>query len=301
MIMIFTSCDDQSIEGPKSYSKQDHGESVFVSSSSALGQVFFSDPRFSSDGRVACSSCHRAEFAFADTTAISRGVWGRQGIRNTPTLVGLHDDILLMWDGGVTPLRHGSQGILAALTAHRDQDMNPIDLEKKLRHFINYKLILNRLYPRHSLAAGYLLSIREYVREVATISKTRDRSAKNSNGIKNNFQKNIINQGLVLFQGKAGCISCHHGPSLTDGRFYNLGLDSVDPGRAAITLLEEDRGRFRTPPLVFLKKTAPYFHNGSAQTLNNVLQHYINGAGEAGQISLNSTEQNALLAYLNSL
>ncbi|MFM8960583.1 MAG: cytochrome-c peroxidase, partial [Bacteroidota bacterium] len=108
-------------------------------------------------------------------------------------------------------------------------------------------------------------------------------------------------QGLALFKGKAGCIRCHHGPSLTDGRFYNLGVDSSDPGRAAISLLEEDRGRFRTPPLVLLSKTAPYFHNGSAANLENVLQHYTEGAGEAGQIHLNPEEKQALLAFLRTL
>jgi len=191
-----------------------------------------------------------------------------------------------MWDGGVTPLRHGSQGILAASTAHRDQDMNPVDLDRKLQHFTRYKVILNRLFPGQPLAAGYLLSIREYVIEIGHPMKKEDPTT---------------DKGLALFKGKAGCIRCHHGPSLTDGRFYNLGVDSSDPGRAAISLLEEDRGRFRTPPLVHLSKTAPYFHNGSAATLEQVLQHYIKGAGEAGQIPLNPAEKQALLAFLRTL
>ncbi len=191
-----------------------------------------------------------------------------------------------MWDGGVTPLRHGSQGILAALTAHRDQDMNPVDLDRKLQHFTRYKVILNQLYPGQTLAAGYLLAIREYVKKIGHSMRMEDSSAE---------------QGLALFKGKASCIRCHHGPSLTDGRFYNLGVDSTDPGRAAISLLEEDRGRFRTPPLVHLSKTAPYFHNGSAATLEQVLQHYTEGAGEAGQIPLNPAEKQALLAFLRTL
>ncbi|MFM8317959.1 MAG: hypothetical protein ACKOAV_06250, partial [Bacteroidota bacterium] len=62
-----------------------------------------------------------------------------------------------------------------------------------------------------------------------------------------------------------------------------------------------DRGRFRTPPLVLLSKTAPYFHNGSAATLETVLQHYTKGAGEAGQIHLNPEEKQALLAFLRTL
>jgi cytochrome c peroxidase len=206
-----------------------------------------------------------------------------------------------MWDGGVTALRHGTQGILAALTAHRDQDMNPVELENKLQYLIGYKLILRRLYPDKPLAAAFLLSIREFVKEIGTPSKKGELAAEHLNNREHRDPNEHIDQGLALFKGKAGCIRCHHGPSLTDGRFYNLNLDSADPGRAAITLLEEDRGRFRTAPLVLLSKTAPYFHNGSAANLEIVLQHYIEGAGEAGRIDLNAEEKDALLAYLRSL
>ncbi|MFM7379914.1 MAG: cytochrome-c peroxidase [Bacteroidota bacterium] len=267
----------------------------------AVGQALFEDPRFSSDGRISCASCHKAEHAFADNVALSKGVWGRQTARNTPTLIGLPQDIPLMWDGGVTPLRHGSQGILAALTAHRDQDMNPVDLDRKLQHFTRYKVILNRLYPGQPLAAGYLLAIREYVKEIGHPMKKEYPSTEHSSIRAHTAPHRNTEQGLALFKGKAGCIRCHHGPSLTDGRFYNLGVDSSDPGRAAISLLEEDRGRFRTPPLVLLSKTAPYFHNGSVATLENVLQHYTEGAGEAGRIHLNPEEKQALLAFLRTL
>ena len=206
-----------------------------------------------------------------------------------------------MWDGGVTPLRHGSQGILAALTAHRDQDMNPVDLDRKLQHFTRYKLILNRLYPGQPLAAGYLLAIRDYVKKIGLLSKSGDPTTEHSIKSAPKPTHRNIEQGLALFRGKAACIRCHHGPSWTDGRFYNLGVDSSDPGRAAISLLDEDRGRFRTPPLVLLTKTAPYFHNGSAANLETVLQHYTEGAGEAGRIHLNPEEKQALLAFLRTL
>jgi len=289
-ILILASCADQSSES-----------TGLTTSAAAVGQALFEDPRFSSDGRISCASCHKAEHAFADNVAFSIGVWGRKTARNTPTLIGLPQDIPLMWDGGVTPLRHGSQGILAALTAHRDQDMNPLDLDRKLQHYTRYKVILNRLYPGQPLAAGYLLAIREYVKEIGLLSKKGDPTTEHSSTRADTASHRNTEQGLALFKGKAGCIRCHHGPSLTDGRFYNLGVDSSDPGRAAISLLEEDRGRFRTPPLVLLSKTDPYFHNGSAATLETVLQHHTKGAGEAGQIHLNPEEKQALLAFLRTL
>lgn len=271
------------------------------SPSSALGRALFSDPGFSGDGLVSCSTCHLEQFAFADTVAFSVGVWGRKATRNTPALVGLADSIPLMWDGGVTPIGYGSQGVLAAVTAHRDQDMSPIELERKLSYFPRYKAALQGLYPQHSLAAGYLLSIRDFVRDIALRSNDRSRLGNRFESHKNPTKQQSIAKGRSLFTGKAGCIRCHHGSLMTDGRFYNLDLDSVDPGRAAITLKEMDRGRFRTPSLRMLALTAPYFHNGSAATLHDVLKHYNNGAGEAGQTLLSRTEQDDLVAYLETL
>jgi len=301
-LVIFASCDDKGVEIQKSLPLYSDQASVTVSSSAAaLGQVFFSDPRFSRDGQVACSTCHQPNYAYADTVAFSKGVGRRLAVRNTPTLVGLPDDIPLMWDGGVTPLRHGSQGILAAVTAQHDMDMNPLDLERKLSYFPRYRAALHRLYPHHSLAAGYLLSIRDFVKDIALSSENGIHQSPSATSKLSLESRHSIAKGLALFRGKAGCVRCHHGPSMTDGRFYNLALDTVDPGRAAITLLEEDRGRFRTPPLRMLRKTAPYFHNGSAQSLQIVLQHYINGAGEAGQINLSRAEQSDLIAYMKTL
>jgi cytochrome c peroxidase len=272
-----------------------------TSPTSALGKVLFRDPRFSADGQVSCATCHLAPFAFADTVALSTGVWGRQATRNTPALAGLPDSIPLMWDGGVTAICYGSHGVLAAATAHHDQDMNPIELERKLSYFPHYRAALHGLYPQHSLASGYLLAIRDYVKDIALSSNLRGRLGHGSESGKDTVQRQSIANGRSLFTGKAGCNRCHHGPSLTDGKFYNLNLDSLDPGRAAITLQEADRGRFRTPSLRMLGRTAPFFHNGSAATLRNVLQHYINGAGEAGQLRLSPSEQADLLAYLETL
>lgn len=272
-----------------------------TSPSSALGKVLFHDPRFSGDGQVSCASCHLEQFAYADTLPFSTGVWGRKTARNTPALTGLPDSIPLMWDGGVTALCYGSQGVLAALTAHRDQDMNPVALERKLSYFPHYQAALQSVYPRHSLAAGYLLAIRDFVKDVSRSTRVGGSGALGSASVRDPKQLQSIARGRLLFTGQAACIRCHHGPSLTDGKFYNLDLDSVNPGRAAITLKEADRGRFRTPPLRMLSRTAPYFHNGSAATLKDVLQHYMNGAGEAGQIHLSPTDQADLIAYLETL
>jgi cytochrome c peroxidase len=301
-LVLFTACDDIPISCKPALFRGTWDDSVTnYASTVALGKVFFGDPRFSRDGRVACATCHRPDLAYADTLVYSKGVWGRLTQRNTPTLIGLPKDIPLMWDGGVTPLRYGSQAVLAAVTAHSDQDMNPLDLERKLTFYPLYKTALHQLYPHQTLAAGYLLSIHEYVKRISSIEPRGNHHKRFQMGEKDQTFRDSIARGQALFEGKAGCYRCHSGDARTDGRFYNLGLDSVDPGRAAISLLEADRGRFRTPPLRMLRFTAPYFHNGSAADLETVLRHYINGAGEAGRIDLSPQEQSQLLIYLKTL
>ena len=92
-------------------------------------------------------------------------------------------------------------------------------------------------------------------------------------------------RGLHLFRTRAGCANCHHGPLLSDGRFHNLGLSGygepgADLGRHAVTGQPEDAGRFRTPSLRHVARTAPYMHSGHFPTLASVVAFYVRGGGE---------------------
>jgi cytochrome c peroxidase len=84
-------------------------------------------------------------------------------------------------------------------------------------------------------------------------------------------------RGLELFDGPAGCVRCHKGPLLSDGEFYRLGVSTRDGGRLAVTGRKEDRGKFRTPSLRDVARTAPYMHDGSLKTLEDVVMFYYRG------------------------
>ena len=84
-------------------------------------------------------------------------------------------------------------------------------------------------------------------------------------------------RGLELFRGEAGCVRCHHGPVLSDGKFYRLGVSFQDVGRQAVTGDRLDRYRFRTPSLRNVALTAPYMHDGSQRTLDDVIMFYFRG------------------------
>lgn len=84
--------------------------------------------------------------------------------------------------------------------------------------------------------------------------------------------------GLKLFSGKAGCVSCHVGPNLTDERFHNTGIGwPVDQGRFNVTKKSEDRGAFKTPSLQEVALTSPFMHDGSLATLEDVVDFYDKG------------------------
>jgi len=118
--------------------------------------------------------------------------------------------------------------------------------------------------------------------------------------------------GLELFRGKANCTACHTGPYLTDEGFHNTGIawsqSPHDPGRGRVTGLEGDARRFKTPTLREVARTAPYMHDGSLKTLEEVVDYYDRGgnpdplrAGELRPLALAAGEKAALRAFLGSL
>jgi cytochrome c peroxidase len=82
---------------------------------------------------------------------------------------------------------------------------------------------------------------------------------------------------MALFAGPAGCVRCHHGPLLSDGKLYRIGVSIRDPGLAQVTGKSEDRYKFRTPSLRNVAQTGPYMHDGSMKTLNDVVTFYYRG------------------------
>lgn len=112
---------------------------------------------------------------------------------------------------------------------------------------------------------------------------------------------------MKLFAGKAGCISCHAGPLLSDHNYHNLGM-SGDEGRFNVTGKEEDKGKFRTSGLRGVAHTAPFMHDGSLETLEDVIKYYNEGGGnhvnksvQMKPLHLTESEVHALVAFLESM
>lgn len=270
----------------------------------ALGKALFVDPRLSGNNRISCASCHVAKMAFADGQMFSKGVGGQVLSRNTPSLLNVGFQKELFWDGRAKSLEEQ-----ALMPVESPQEMNqPIDeLIKELKEVPTYQQSFSRAFDDGINAENVAKALAAYERSLVSKPSPFD---KYLNGDKEAVSVSA-RRGLELFEGDAGCVRCHNGPLLSDGKYYRLGVGRGDIGRAAVTGKREDRYRFRTPSLREVSRTAPYMHDGSKKTLNEVVEYYYRGIptrGPEGMVldveSLSDrsfTEIDDLVAFLKTL
>ena len=272
----------------------------------ALGRRLFHDRRLSRDGSKACASCHDPSRAFTDAGAVSVGVGGAVGRRNAPTLINRAWGARFFWDGRAGSLE---QQVLQPL-------FNPIELGgsrdavMRVVRSAEYAPAVQRAFPGESSAIDVVArALASYVRTVVAGDSPYDRFASG----RSSAISPAARRGLNLFTGIAGCLSCHFGPTLTDEGFHNTGVawtggEFADLGRGGITGRERDRGAFKTPTLREVTRTAPYMHDGSLATLDDVLEFYDRGGrpnpyldSRIRPLQLTSSQKTDLIAFLRSL
>lgn len=270
-----------------------------------LGRRLFFDPGLSRDGSIACASCHRPQLGFADDRARSLGVEGRETRRNTPSLLNKALSRHLFWDGRAATLE--------------DQVTQPIEdptemglgLGPALAYLgsdAGYVEAFARAYGTQPSRAGLERALAAFVRALTVGDSPVDR-----------FREGDVDAltaqeqaGLWLYEGRAGCWRCHSGPNFSDEAFHNTGVGATDgspePGRGAITREPFDVGRFRTPGLRMLTRTAPYMHDGSLSSLTEVVEFYRRGGEPNANLSqhikaLELTDEDVqhLVAFLEAL
>jgi cytochrome c peroxidase len=256
----------------------------------ALGRKLFFDTRLSSDGTLSCATCHDPERAFTDGRAVAIGVGGQRGPRNSPTLVNRGYGRLHFLDGRAASLE---QQALEPIFNPKELALSPSELEKRVG--------LPKAKVSRALAS--------YVRTIRSGDSPFDRYVAGDR----DALPEQARQGLKLFRGKGGCVVCHVGPNLTDEKFHNTGVawngqSFRDEGRYAITGEPVSRGAFRTPTLREIASTAPYMHDGSLATLEDVIDYYDRGGRpnphldpEVRLLDLSRAEKRALTAFLRSL
>jgi cytochrome c peroxidase len=274
-----------------------------------LGRRLFFDPILSSDRTVSCASCHKPELAFADDRAVSVGVGGKLGTRNTPSVMNASGRTSLFWDGRAETLE--------------DQALHPI--ENPVEMALPVPEALARLNADPSYAKQFELAYngpataRTLGRALAAFQKTLDTVNSPYDRYSHGEDAAIsesARRGRLLFIGRGKCADCHSGEDFTSDRFRNIGLYDAeklnDRGRGAVTQQALDDGQFKVPSLRNVAVTAPYMHNGAFKTLREVIDYYnepdkivpgARGRDASMNAQLNLTEQEKLdlEAFLTSL
>lgn len=272
----------------------------------ALGKRLYFDTRLSGDGRRSCATCHDPKRGFSDGRAKPLGRDGKPLRRNAPGLWNLAWSKAFYWDGreptleaqARVPIEHPNEmaGDLEAiaLTLAEDAEMR--------------KLFAAAFPSEDNISATLIVAaIAAYERSLISPITRFDRWIGGDAAALTAQEY----RGFSLFVGRAGCLSCHAGWRFTDDRFHDIGLDTDDLGRGA--LREADAGpptpRFKTPGLRRISRSAPYMHDGSLKTLEDVVRHYAGGfeqrpsvaANIVRNLQLSASERAALVAFLKTL
>ncbi|HEX9907267.1 MAG TPA: cytochrome-c peroxidase [Thermoplasmata archaeon] len=286
-----------------------------------LGEMLYFDPMLSSDGTISCASCHAPALGFGDGERVSDGVGGSQGGRNAPTVYNAVYYETQFWDGRALTLEEQAAGPVE----------NPIEMANTwdnvviyLKSDATYSKLFKKVFGGEITKDTATKAIASYERTVITWDSPYDRYVAGDEEAMTPTQV----AGMDLFFGKASCGGCHAPPLFLESAFGNIGVPQVkdtthfpndgmdemlagyDLGRAYVTGLDEDMGRFKTPGLRNIELTAPYMHNGILETLEDVIAHYnmvpepVVGALEEDLVTdlgLTEQEQAQLVEFLKAL
>jgi len=275
-----------------------------------LGKLLFFDPILSKDKTISCASCHKPEFAFADTATVSKGVEGKRGTRNSPTAMNVMLRRPFFWDGRAKTLEEQ-----ALAPIENPVEMNlPLDSAiQRLQISRAYRDYFKRIFDSEPSKETVAAAIAAFERTLETSDSPFDKWKFYDD---DNAVSATVKKGFEIFNGKGKCSKCHFGADFTQNDFRNIGLfngrNLNDSGRAKITGKKEDLGKFKTPSLRNVAVTGPYMHNGIFKTLKQVIDFYnepdkvvstsINRDSVlAKPLGLTPVEKNELEAFLLSL
>lgn len=305
-----------------------------------LGRKLFFDSRLSADGKVSCASCHDPQLGFADGKVVAEGIGGKLGSRNSPTLLNALFNPNQFWDGRAGTLEE--QAVEPLVNPLEMGNASHDEVVGRLRALPEYRAEFQSVFGGEVNIARVGLAIAAYERTLIAADSPFDRFLHGQTDAISDQAK----RGLALFRGRARCSRCHTFndavPFFTDFQYHNTGVAMNHPnfdklsrqaynaietkhakeiierlarqsggdelGRVRFSHVVFDIGAFRTPSLRNVALTAPYFHDGSAKTLADVVRFYSAGGKEniardweLEPLALTEEEQTELVAFLESL
>jgi cytochrome c peroxidase len=239
-----------------------------------LGRALFWDTRLSLDGKTACASCHFAQDWGADRRAFSPDARGALTSRHSPTVFNSASQPMLRWLGDRKSAADQAESSLGGSMGFPSRDA----ALAKLKEF-DYSKAFRTAFPQDAepvSTANYGRALAAY-QATLTTPAAFDRFLAGNDAALSERQKAGLRGFISL-----GCASCHNGPELGGTMMSKFGVvkdywletgsQKIDQGRFAITKKEEDRYVFRVPMLRNVTKTAPYFHDGSVETLDRAVR-----------------------------
>jgi cytochrome c peroxidase len=273
-----------------------------------LGRQIYFDARISSDGSISCASCHHPDTGYAAQTQFGVGVKGQTGNRNSPVSYNRILSGPQFWDGRAASLEEQAKGPIAnpiemsntheacvdclkAKDGYRLQfeavfgpdSVNIDNVAKAIASFeraivtgpspYDYRAALQ---PFEQLAAEDLAALKDDDPE--TFARYEEiKAAADAHPM----SESAIRGQKLFFSEAVNCTACHVGANFSDEKYHNLGvgMDKPEPdlGRFVVTNEEKDKGAFKTPTIRNVEFTAPYMHDGSQQTLEEVVEWYAKG------------------------
>ncbi len=270
-----------------------------------LGRQLFFDPVLSADQTLACATCHHPDLGFSDGQATANGRNAATLARNTPTLWNVGFSQVLFWDGRESSLEGQ---VLTPLTHPDEMAADPNQVIAQLSAIPAYQERFTAAFgPDAITLENVQRALAAFQRSLISQNSPFDRYAAGEVNALTPQQR----RGLALFRsGATRCFECHMPPTFALDTFRIVGVASDDPGRAGVTA-DGAQGAFKVPTLRNIALSAPYMHNGSLATLEEVVQFYADGGGRAhGQtnvdpfvngFSFSDQEKADLVAFLYAL
>jgi len=268
-----------------------------------LGKLLFFDKRLSGANSMSCASCHQPDHRWTDRRQFSTGETGSLRPRRTQTLEDVGWNRLFARDGRIETL----EGFVLGPIAHAKEMNQALELlPKELSADAKYKNMFKTVFGVTSISLDQIsMSLAAYVRTISSGTSRFDRWVAGQKDALSPSEK----AGFNLFVGKAGCISCHAGWRFSDQSFHDIGIKTTDRGRGLIA--PDDRYMqfaFKTPSLRNVANRGPFMHDGSLQTLADVIKFYTESpesrpslSPQRQRLDLTNQEKVNLFEFINSL
>lgn len=236
-----------------------------------LGKILYMDPRLSVNDKISCNSCHGLNNYGVDNEPTSPGHEGKRGDRNSPTTMNAALHIAQFWDGRASDVEAQALGPI----------LNPVEMGmptkgavvQKIQAIDEYQVLFAEAFSESKYPFNYNnigKAIGAFERTLLTPSRFDDFLNGDEDALNKSEKK-----GLKKFM-RMGCANCHNGVAIGGNSYKKIGLvepyETEDMGRYEVTGLESDKKVFKVPSLRNITKTAPYFHDGSVETLDEAIQ-----------------------------